>query len=77
MNKPPKIILLTDILDTRLRKERELAFYQRELEKLQEKMMFLRKDIQITNLCIEIIEQEKVVDVREKMYDALEKPQSD
>ena len=40
-------------------------------------MMFLRKDIQITNLCIEIIEKEKVVDVREKMYDALEKPQSD
>ena len=77
MNKPPKIILLTDILDTRIRKERELAFYQRELEKLQEKMMFLRKDIQITNLCIEIIEQEKVIDVREKMYDALEKPQSD
>ncbi len=77
MNKPPKIILLTDILDTRLRKERELAFYQGELEKLQEKMMFLRKDIQITNLCIEIIEQEKVVDIREKMYDALEKPQSD
>ena len=68
---------MTDILDTRIRKERELAFYQRELEKLQEKMMFLRKDIQITNLCIEIIEQEKVVDVREKMYDALEKPQSD
>ena len=77
MSKPPKIILLTDILDTRLRKEQELAFYQRELEKLQEKMMFLRKDIQITNLCIEIIEQEKVVDIREKMYDALEKPQSD
>ena len=77
LNKPPKIILLTDILDTRIRKERELAFYQRELEKLQEKMMFLRKDIQITNLCIEIIEQEKVIDVREKMYDALEKPQSD
>lgn len=77
MNKPPKIILLTDILDTRLRKERELAFYQGELEKLQEKMMFLRKDIQITNLCIEIIELEKVVDIREKMYDALEKPQSD
>tara|TARA_Y100000385_G_C12832663_1_gene525254 strand:+ start:175 stop:408 length:234 start_codon:yes stop_codon:yes gene_type:complete len=77
LNNPPKIILLTDILDTRLRKEQELAFYQRELEKLQEKMMFLRKDIQITNLCIEIIEKEKVVDVREKMYDALEKPQSD
>jgi len=77
LNKPPKIILLTDILDTRLRKERELAFYQGELENLQEKMMFLRKDIQITNLCIEIIGQEKVVDIREKMYDALEKPQSD
>ena len=77
MTDQPKLILLTDIIDQKLRKEKELAYYQKQLEKLQEKMMFLRKDIQITNLCIEIIEQEKVVDIREKMYDALEKPQSD
>jgi hypothetical protein len=62
-----KLILLTDVLETKLRKEKELEFYQQELEKLQQKMFFLRKDIEITNLCIQIIEQEKVLDVREMM----------
>ena len=73
----PKLILLTDIIDQKLRKEKELAFYQKQLEELQEKMFFLRKDIEITNLCINIVETEKVVDIRERVYDALEKPQSD
>jgi hypothetical protein len=62
-----KLILLTDILETKLRKEKELEFYQKELEKLQQKMFFLKKDIDITNLCIEIIEKEKVLDVREEI----------
>jgi hypothetical protein len=62
-----KLILLTDVIETKLRKEKELEFYQKELEKLQQKMFFLRKDIDITSLCIQIIEQEKVVDIREQM----------
>ena len=62
-----KIILLTDVIETKLRKEQELEFYQKELEKLQQKMFFLKKDIEITNLCIHIIEQEKVLDIRERM----------
>jgi hypothetical protein len=62
-----KLIVLTDVIETKLRKERELEFYQKELEKLQQKMFFLRKDIEITNLCIQIIEQEKVLDIREQM----------
>jgi hypothetical protein len=66
-----KLIILTDVIETKLRKEKELEFYQRELEKLQQKMFFLRKDIEITNLCIQIIEQEKVLDVREQMQTKL------
>jgi hypothetical protein len=62
-----KVILLTNIIETKLRKEKELEFYQRELEKLQQKMFFLKKDIEVTNLCIQIIEQERVLDVREQM----------
>ena len=77
MTDKPKLILLTDIIDQKLRKEKELAYYQKQLDELQEKMFFLRKDIEITNLCINIIETEKVVDIRERVYDALEKPQSD
>jgi hypothetical protein len=62
-----KLILLTDILETKLRKEKELEFYQKELKKLQQKMFFIQKDIDITNLCIEIIEQEKVMDIQEEI----------
>jgi hypothetical protein len=62
-----KLIILTDVIETKLRKEKELEFYQKELEKLQQKMFFLRKDIEITNLCIQIIEKEKVLDIREQM----------
>lgn len=62
-----KLIILTDVIETKLRKEKELEFYQKELEKLQQKMFFLRKDIEITNICIQIIEQEKVLDIREQM----------
>ena len=58
-----KVILLTDIVEHKLRKERELEFYQQELEKLQQKMFFLEKDIEITNMCIDIIEHEKLTGV--------------
>ena len=57
------IILLSDIIEHKLQKERELQFYQQELEKLKQKMFFLEKDITITNMCIEIIEIEKLVSV--------------
>lgn len=62
-----KLILLTDILETKLRKEKELEFYQKELEKLKQKMFFIKKDIEITNICISIIEHEKVLDIKEQM----------
>lgn len=47
------------------RKEQELAFYHEQLEKLKEKMFFVQKEIEVTTLCIEIIEKETVVDVKE------------
>lgn len=62
-----KLILITDIVETKLRKEKELAYYQEELEKLKEKMFFLQKDIDITNLIINMIENEKILDVKDQM----------
>lgn len=61
------LILITDILETKLRKEKELEYYQTELEKLQQKMFFLKKDIDITNLIIDMIEKEKVYDIQKNM----------
>ena len=60
-----KIILLHEIYEVRKRKEEELAFYHEQLEQLKQKMFFLQKDIDITNLCIDIIEDEKVVNIKE------------
>jgi len=62
-----KLIHITDILETKLRKEKELEYYQQELEKLQQKMFFIKKDIDITNLIIDMIEQEKIYDVKQNM----------
>ena len=64
-----KIILLTDIYETKRRKEEELKFYHEQLEKLKTKMFFLQKDIEITNLCIELIEKEKVVEIKRAIRD--------
>ena len=52
------IISLADILEQRLRKEQELKFYEKQLEELQQKMFFVKKDIDVTNLVIEIINDE-------------------
>ena len=67
-----KIILITDIIDQKVRKEKEIDFYERELKKIEEKLFFLRKERQLTQFIIDIIEQEKVVDIREQMYERLE-----
>jgi len=69
MTQPPKIIMLADVLETRVRKEKELEYYQKELEKLQEKMFFIKKDIDITNLIIDMIEKENVIDIRQHMLE--------
>ena len=62
-----KLILISDIIETRLRKEKEIEYYQKQLEKIQNKMFFLKKDLDITTLIIDMIEKEKVVDFKEQM----------
>jgi hypothetical protein len=52
------IVSLADILEQKIRKEKELDFYEQQLHELQKKMFFVRKDIEVTNLVIEIINDE-------------------
>lgn len=59
-----KIILLKDLKDIRAEKERELAYYTERLEKLNQKMFFIRKEIELTNFIIDLIEREKIIDLR-------------
>ena len=66
------IIFITDLIDQRLRKEKEIEFYEKELTKIEEKLFFLRKEKQLTQFIIDIIEKEQVVDIREQFYERLE-----
>ena len=66
------IIFITDLIDQRLRKEKEIEFYEKELTKIEEKLFFLRKEKQLTQFIIDIIEKEQVVDIREQMYERLD-----
>ena len=66
------IIFITDLIDQRLRKEKEIEFYEKELVKIEEKLFFLRKEKQLTQFIIDIIEKEQVVDIREQFYERLE-----
>lgn len=59
------IILLSEIYDMRAEKEKELQFYEEKLQELQNKLFFVRKEIQLTNFIIDMIEKEKVIDLQE------------
>ena len=71
MTRDKKIIFLTDLIETKVRKEKELEYYQAELQKLQEKMFYVKKEIDLTKTIINIIEDEKVIDVRENLYKSI------
>ena len=71
-----KIILLKDLKDIRAEKERELAFYTERLEKLNNKMFFIRKEIELTNFIIDLIEKEKIIDLRKLIDDSTDKKSS-
>jgi hypothetical protein len=53
-----KILLLTDIIEQKVRKEKELEYYQKQLEELQQKMWFIKKEIDLTNMIMSVIENE-------------------
>lgn len=71
MDNEPKLILLADVIENKVRKENELAYYEEELKKLQEKMHWIKRDIDITNLIIDMVKREKVLDVKEHVENKL------
>jgi len=65
-----RLILLQDIYDMRKRKQDELDFYHRELEKLQIKMNTIRVEMDLTNRIIDMIEGEKIIDLKKLIVDS-------
>ena len=69
MESERKIVLLSDFIEQKVRKEKELENYTQQLEELQKKLFFLNKEIQLTNLIIDIIDKEQVINVKNYLED--------
>tara|TARA_B110000902_G_scaffold123751_1_gene144583 strand:- start:17 stop:238 length:222 start_codon:yes stop_codon:yes gene_type:complete len=64
MSEETNIIVLDKLIESRLKKEKELKYYQEELMELQEKMQNLQMDIDVTSIIIRMINDENVVDLK-------------
>lgn len=62
-----KLILLSDFMDQRVRKQNEIEFYEKQMKEIERKLFFLRKEQQLTATIIDILTKEKVYDVREEL----------
>ncbi len=62
-----KLILITEFIEQKLRKEQELEFYLKELTELNRKIGFLRAEVDLTNTIINMIKREQVYDIKEEM----------
>jgi hypothetical protein len=58
-----KIISLTDIIDSKVVKEKEIQYYYEQLEEIQRKIAFLETDLNLTKTIIRLIEDQKIVTV--------------
>jgi len=67
MSEEQRIILISDFIEQKLRKEQELEFYLKELEELQRKIGYLRREVDLTNTIITMIKGEQIYDIREGM----------
>jgi len=67
MTNETKLILITDFIEQKLRKEKELEYYLKELEELQRKIGYLRQEVNLTNTIINMIKTDTIYDIKEKM----------
>lgn len=72
MTDDTKLILMAEFIEQKVRKEKELEFYLRELEKLNEKIGYLRNEVNLTTTIINMIKNEQVYDIKNNMLPVTE-----
>lgn len=60
------IIYLSDLIESKLKKEQEIEYYIETMKRLQKRVNELEKEINLTSLIIQMIEQERVLTIEEK-----------
>jgi|TARA_X000000950_G_scaffold97278_1_gene122995 hypothetical protein len=63
MTDDSKLILITEFIEQKVRKEQELEYYLKELDNLKEKIGYLRNEVALTTTIINIIKNEQVYDI--------------
>lgn len=71
MSDEHKLILLEDFLEQRLRKEQEISYYEEQMQEIERKLFFLRKERELTATIIDMLTREKVVDLQEMVEEKL------
>ena len=68
-NNNKKIIFITDLIESKVQKQREIEKYESQLKIIENKLFFLRKEKEITETILELIEHEKIMDLAKYMIE--------
>lgn len=63
----PKLILLEDFVEQRVRKEKEIEWYDKQLKEIERKLYWLRKEQELTVTIIDMLTKERVYIVKDEM----------
>ena len=63
------IVFITDLIESKVRKEREIEYYEEKLKEIEKKLFFLKKEQNITETILDIIQNEKVLEFKQVMLE--------
>ena len=63
------IVFITDLIESKVRKEREIEYYEEKLKDIEKKLFFLKKEQNVTETILYIIQNEKVLEFKQVMLE--------
>ena len=63
------IVFITDLIESKVRKEREIEYYEEKLKEIEKKLFFLKKEQKVTETILDIIQNEKVLEFKQVMLE--------
>ena len=63
------IVFITDLIESKVRKEREIEYYEEKLKEIEKKLFFLKKEQNVTETILDIIQNEKVLEFKQGMLE--------
>ena len=63
------IVFITDLIESKLKKEREIEYYEEKLKEIEKKLFFLKKEQNVTETILDIIQNEKVLEFKQVMLE--------